>query len=102
VFNPGLPPDGSSLGIACGVQYSAIDVDGAHGSSFLDLNTSEPPLYWRNVFDFINNEGTIEHLVNPINGFLVAHEMVKVGGVIRQWTPDRAEQVSERFSILAV
>jgi hypothetical protein len=47
----------------------------------------EPPAYWRNTFDFINNEGTIEHLVNPINGFQLAHEMVKVGGVVRHNFP---------------
>jgi hypothetical protein len=72
---------------AFAVQYSSVDVDGAHGSAFLDLNSSEPPAYWRNVFDFINNEGTIEHLANPLNGFQLAHEMVRVGGVVRHSFP---------------
>src|SRR5262249_51059083 len=35
----------------------------------------------------VNNEGTIEHLVNPINGFQVAHEMARVGGIIRHNGP---------------
>jgi hypothetical protein len=69
------------------VRYTSIDVDGSHDSKFLDLNTAAPPVYWRNAFDFINNEGTIEHLVNPINGFQLAHEMVKVGGVVRHNFP---------------
>ena len=72
---------------AIGVRYSSIDVDGTHGSTFFDLNSCSPPLYWRGVFDFVNNEGTIEHLVNPINGFQVAHEITKVGGVIRHTFP---------------
>ena len=72
---------------AIGVKYSSIDVDGTHGSTFFDLNSCSPPLYWRGVFDFVNNEGTIEHLVNPINGFQVAHEITKVGGVIRHTFP---------------
>ena len=66
-----------------GIKYHSIDVDGAHGSTFFDLNSQAPPADWLGAFDFVNNEGTIEHLVNPINGFQVAHEMTKVGGVIR-------------------
>ena len=52
-----------------------------------DLNSCSPPLNRRDGFDFVNNEGTIEHLVNPINSFQVAHEIAKVGGVIRQNFP---------------
>jgi hypothetical protein len=70
-----------------GVAYASIDVDGARGSTYFDLNAFAPPPEWHNAFDFINNEGTIEHLVNPINGFQVAHEMAKVGGVIRHSFP---------------
>jgi len=72
---------------AIGIDYVAIDVDGAHGSSFLDLNTCAPPPQWIGAFDMVNNEGTIEHLVNPINGFQVAHELLKVGGVARHSMP---------------
>ncbi len=72
---------------AIGVDYLSIDVDGAHGSTFFDLNTFASPPEWRNAFDFVNNEGTIEHLANPINGFHVAHDMVKVGGVVRHNFP---------------
>jgi hypothetical protein len=34
------------------------------------------------AFDMVNNEGAIEHLVNPMNGLHVAHDLVKVGGVV--------------------
>jgi SAM-dependent methyltransferase len=64
-----------------GIDYLAIDVDEERGSRFFDLNSFAPPIAWRAAFDLINNEGTIEHLINPINGFQVAHELLKVGGV---------------------
>jgi hypothetical protein len=86
VLGDGLPPV-RAIYEAAGIKYESIDVDGAHGSQFFDLNTSEPPRYWRGAFDFINNEGTTEHLVNPINGFHVAHDIVRVGGVIRHNVP---------------
>jgi SAM-dependent methyltransferase len=72
---------------AIGIDYLAIDVDEAYGSTFFDLNAFAPPIKWRAVFDFVNNEGTIEHLVNPINAFQVAHELLKVGGVARHSIP---------------
>jgi hypothetical protein len=72
---------------ALGIRYVAIDVDDALGSTYFDLNSFAPPDHWLGAFDFINNEGTIEHLVNPINGFHVAHELAKVGGVIRHSFP---------------
>jgi SAM-dependent methyltransferase len=72
---------------ALGIDYSSIDVDGKYGSTFFDLNSFAPPLEWRAAFDFVNNEGTIEHLVNPVNGFQVAHELLKVGGIARHSIP---------------
>jgi len=80
-----------------------IDVDGAHGSTFFDLNTFATPPDWRGAFDFVNNEGTIEHLANPINGFHVAHDMAKVGGVIRHnfpmvgWTHHGLANLTPKF-----
>jgi SAM-dependent methyltransferase len=72
---------------ALGIDYCAIDVDAAHGSTFFDLNTFAPPADWVGAFDMVNNEGTIEHLINPINGFQVAHELLKPGGVARHSMP---------------
>jgi hypothetical protein len=87
-LEPGEPlPSVKSIYAAAGIAYTAIDVDGAHGSTFFDLNTSATPSDWRGAFDFVNNEGTIEHLANPINGFHVAHDMARVGGVIRHNFP---------------
>ena len=72
---------------ALGIDYCAIDVDAAHGSTFFDLNTYAAPADWLGAFDMVNNEGTIEHLINPINGFQVAHELLKPGGVARHSAP---------------
>jgi SAM-dependent methyltransferase len=72
---------------ALGIHYSSIDVDGSHGSTFFDLNTFAPPAHWVGAFDMINNGGTIEHLVNPMNGFQVTHELLKPGGVAHHAIP---------------
>jgi SAM-dependent methyltransferase len=72
---------------ALGVDYLAIDVDETFGSTFFDLNTFAPPPEWMGAFDMVNNEGTIEHLINPINGFQVTHELLKPGGVARHSAP---------------
>ena len=72
---------------ALGVDYVAIDVDETYGSTFFDLNTFAPPPEWLGAFDMVNNEGTIEHLINPINGFQVTHELLKPGGVARHSAP---------------
>jgi SAM-dependent methyltransferase len=72
---------------ALGIDYIAIDVDASNGSLFFDLNTQVPPPEWIGAFDMVNNEGTIEHLANPMNGLQVAHELVKVGGVVRHSVP---------------
>jgi hypothetical protein len=88
---------------AVGIDYMSIDVDSAYGSTFFDLNTFAAPPEWRNAFDFVNNEGTIEHLINPINGFHVAHEMAKVGGVVRHnfpligWTQHGFANLTTKF-----
>lgn len=66
---------------ALGIDYTSIDVDGRYGSTYFDLNCFAPPLKWRGAFDLVNDEGTIEHLINPVNGFQVTHELLKVGGV---------------------
>jgi hypothetical protein len=72
---------------ALGIDYIAIDVDASNGSLFFDLNTQAPPPEWIGAFDMVNNEGTIEHLANPMNGLHVAHELVKVGGVVHHSVP---------------
>ena len=66
---------------AIGIDYAAIDVEEAPGSRLFDLNCFAAPIEWRAAFDLVNNEGAIEHLTNPINGFQVAHELLKPGGV---------------------
>jgi SAM-dependent methyltransferase len=72
---------------ALGIDYVAIDVEPVDGSLFFDLNTQAPPPEWIGAFDMVNNEGTIEHLANPMNGLHVAHDLVKVGGVVHHSMP---------------
>ncbi len=72
---------------ALGIDYVAIDVDASNGSIFFDLNTQAPPPQWVGAFDVVNDEGTIEHLANPMNALHVAHELVKVGGVVHHSVP---------------
>jgi SAM-dependent methyltransferase len=81
VCSPSRPLSVASVYRAMGFDYAAIDVQDAEGVRLFDLNTDAPPLEWRATFDLVNNEGAIEHLTNPINGFQVAHELLKVGGV---------------------
>jgi hypothetical protein len=37
------PPSVGAIYEAIGIRYFSIDVDGAHGSTFFDLNSSAPP-----------------------------------------------------------
>jgi SAM-dependent methyltransferase len=86
-LGPSGVPEVGAIYRLLGVDYVAIDVDRAHGAAYFDLNTFAPPAAWLGTFDFVNNEGTIEHLINPINGFQVAHELARPGAVIRHSMP---------------
>jgi hypothetical protein len=86
-LGPAGVPEVGAIYRLLGVDYVAIDVDRAHGAAYFDLNTFAPPAAWLGTFDFVNNEGTIEHLINPINGFHVAHELARPGAVIRHSIP---------------
>jgi len=72
---------------ALGIDYVAIDVEPLDGVLFFDLNTQAPPAEWIGAFDMVNNEGTIEHLASPMNGLHVAHDLMKVGGVVHHSMP---------------
>ncbi len=78
---PSKPLRVAEVYAAIGIDYAAIDVEEAPGSRLFDLNSFAPPVEWRAAFDLVNNEGAIEHLTNPVNGFQVAHELLKPGGV---------------------
>jgi SAM-dependent methyltransferase len=72
---------------ALAIDYIAVDVDASNGSLFFDLNSQAPPPEWIGVFDMVNDEGTIEHLANPMNALQVAHDLAKVGGVVHHSVP---------------
>jgi SAM-dependent methyltransferase len=86
VLGAGMP-EIAAVYEAIGIRYLSIDVDGSHGAAFFDLNTQKAPPDWVGAFDFINNEGTIEHLANPTNAFHVAHDLLKTGGIARHSFP---------------
>jgi hypothetical protein len=102
VLGDGLPGV-AAIYAALGVDYLAIDADGPPGSTLFDLNTYAAPTAWHGAFDFINNEGTIEHLANPLNGFRIAHDVAKVGAVIRHnfplvgWTEHGFANLTNKF-----
>jgi hypothetical protein len=70
-----------------GVNYVALDTHRAKGVTDFDLNCFAPPTELVGRVDLVNNEGAIEHLINPVNGFQVAHELLKVGGVAAHSIP---------------
>lgn len=69
------------------ITYVSLDVNALHGARYFDLNVHAVPTDLRARFDMVNNEGTIEHLSNPTNGFQVAHELARLGGVMRHSIP---------------
>lgn len=70
-----------------GFEYLAIDVNNLHGSMFFDLNTETVPAALKNKFDWVNNEGTLEHVANPLNTLRVIHDFTKPGGYMKHSSP---------------
>lgn len=70
-----------------GIEYVSLDVNGFPGTTRFDLSTERVPAELLGHFDMVNDEGTIEHLSNPVNAFHVAHDLVKAGGVMRHSIP---------------
>ncbi len=70
-----------------GIECASLDVNGFPGTTRFDLSTERVPAELLGHFDMVNNEGTIEHLCNPVNAFHVAHDLVKAGGVMRHSIP---------------
>jgi hypothetical protein len=70
-----------------GIHHKAIDVNLLYGSDFFDLNTQLVPPSVRGKYDWVNNEGTTEHVCNQLNAFRAAHEYCKPGGYISHSVP---------------
>ncbi|MEM7577801.1 MAG: hypothetical protein AAF328_10025 [Planctomycetota bacterium] len=70
-----------------GCPYLALDVCPGAATRIFDLNRERLPEPERGTFDVVLNFGTTEHLLGQDHAFRVAHEAVKVGGVIAHQLP---------------
>ncbi len=70
-----------------GFQYAAFDVFSGGATRVFDLNVDS--LGWRDRgrYDVVTNCGTSEHVANQFNIFKVAHDALKVGGVMLNFVP---------------
>lgn len=74
------------MAVAAG-PYLALDVCPGAATRVFDLNRERLPEDERGSFDVVLNFGTTEHLIGQDHAFRVAHETVKVGGVIAHQLP---------------
>lgn len=72
---------------AAGFDYTAIDMYSSGRAQRLDLNTDSLPDDMRGQFDLVANWGTTEHVCNQYNAFKVAHDALKVGGIMFNQVP---------------
>ena len=70
-----------------GFRYAAFDVYSTGATRAFDLNSDS--LGWRDRgrYDVVTNCGTSEHVANQFNIFKVAHDALKVGGVMLNFVP---------------
>jgi hypothetical protein len=81
------PVDMSAMYRLLGFEHKAIDVNYLHGSDFFDLNTERVPESDRGRYDWVNNEGTTEHVINQMNALCAAHDYCKSGGHMTHSVP---------------
>lgn len=72
---------------AAGFGYSAFDVYAEGATRVFDLNTEALAPHEIGRFDVVTNLGTSEHVANQYNVFKVAHDALKVGGVMLNFVP---------------
>lgn len=70
-----------------GFRYEAIDYADYPGVIRLDLNTDVLPAEHHGRFQFINNCGTSEHILNQWNVFKVMHEAARPGAIMYHGVP---------------
>jgi hypothetical protein len=76
-----------SLMRAAGFSYTAFDVYETGATRIFDLNCDRLGWLECGTFDVVTNCGTSEHVCNQFNVFKVAHEALKVGGVMMNFVP---------------
>lgn len=70
-----------------GFRYRAFDVYSKGATRVFDLNTDSMSWLERGRYDVVTNCGTSEHIANQYNVFKVAHDALKVGGVMMNFVP---------------
>jgi hypothetical protein len=70
-----------------GFLYTAFDVYSSGGTRAFDLNVHSVGWRERGRYDVVTNCGTSEHVANQFNAFKVAHDALKVGGVMLNFVP---------------
>ena len=72
---------------AAGFDYVAFDTFNAGRTRAFNLNFASLPQDMHGEFDVVANFGTSEHVANQFNVFKVAHDALKVGGVMLNNVP---------------
>lgn len=70
-----------------GFRYAAFDVYSRGATRAFDLNSDSLGWRERGRYDVVTNCGTSEHVANQFNTFKVAHDALKVGGVMMNFVP---------------
>ena len=70
-----------------GFDYTAFDVYESGRTKVFDLNCDAIPAGDVGTYDVVMNYGTSEHVINQYNVFKVAHDALKVGGVMLNSVP---------------
>jgi len=73
------------------MPYDCLDSSAETRSSVkglnFDLNFDQAPDHMREVFDFVCDIGTLEHVFNQENSFNVCHDLTKPGGQMLHYLP---------------
>lgn len=70
-----------------GFDYVAFDVFKGGATRIFDLNSGRIGWLERGRYDVVTNYGTTEHVANQYNAFKVAHDALRVGGVMMNSVP---------------
>ena len=70
-----------------GFRYAAFDVYASGATRIFDLNSDSVGWRDRGRYDVVTNCGTTEHVANQYNVFKIAHDALKVGGVMLNFVP---------------
>lgn len=98
VFGAAVPDERLAVNVApgakiehlmrdAGFRYTAFDVYASGATRIFDLNVDSLGWLERGRYDVVTNCGTSEHVANQFNIFKVAHDALRVGGVMMNFVP---------------